>query len=89
VCLYRAAMAGFDRLDMRLTHMVAQRRLGELLGGTAGQALVALSDTWMDAQRVRAKDRLAQLIAPAARPSSGLGCALSLPCDVVAGGAGE
>lgn len=63
--LYRTAMVGFEHLDMRWNQRIAQRRLGELLGGSEGQVLRAESETWMDAQRVRNKDRMAQLIAPA------------------------
>jgi hypothetical protein len=64
ITLYRAASLAFEKLEMRGHVMIADRRRGEILGGREGQSLVAASDAWLDAQRVRDKERMAQLIAP-------------------------
>ena len=49
---------------MALCAAVADRRLGELLGGPDGDALVGRADAWMAAQAVRRTDRVADLFAP-------------------------
>lgn len=50
--LLENAVAGFDAADMALYAACARRRLGELIGGDAGQALVSNADAWMLAQQI-------------------------------------
>ena len=54
----------FRGCDMALCAAVADRRLGELLGGPEGAALVGRADAWMAAQAVRRTDCVADLFAP-------------------------
>jgi len=60
----RAAANGFDAASMRLLAAVTRVRLGELLGGEEGQALVSAATEWMVAQRVRSPERMTALYAP-------------------------
>src|SRR5262249_9812765 len=59
--------ARFRSCDMALCAAVADRRLGEALGGPDGRPLVERADGWMAAQGVRRPDRLANLFAPGFR----------------------
>ena len=54
----------FDQVDMSLHAAVARRRLGELLGGDAGRALVAQADSWMASQGIVNSSRMTALFAP-------------------------
>jgi len=65
--LERAA-SGFESCEMRLHSTVAWRRLGELMGGSAGQELVHRSDVWMKQQKIRDPARMAALLAPGFGP---------------------
>jgi hypothetical protein len=58
------AVRSFDQADMKLYRAVAQRRLGQLLGGDEGRELVAASETWMNEQGARVPAKLARVIAP-------------------------
>jgi hypothetical protein len=64
VALLTEAAAGFDAADMRLHAAAARRRLGGLLGGTEGEALVAKADAWMAGQQIRNPARLTATLAP-------------------------
>jgi eukaryotic-like serine/threonine-protein kinase len=59
-----AAVQGFDSCAMALHAAVARRRLGELLGGSGGQELVASADSWMTGQGIRSPARWAAMLAP-------------------------
>jgi energy-coupling factor transporter ATP-binding protein EcfA2 len=58
------AAAGFDAVDMRLHACVARRRLGQLLGGDTGRALVGGADAWLRGQQVRNPERWTNTLAP-------------------------
>jgi hypothetical protein len=59
-----AALEGFDTAGMRLYAAACRRRLGQILGGDAGRALVDEADRWLAAQEVRDADAMTRLIAP-------------------------
>lgn len=59
-----AAASTFRAADMAMFAAVADRRLGELIGGEPGQQLVAASTAAMTAERIAAPDRFAALWAP-------------------------
>ena len=67
VTLLRNAGNGFLAADMALHAHVANRRLGELLGGDEGRALVEASEAWMRDQGIKNPERWAAMLAPAAR----------------------
>jgi hypothetical protein len=60
----RTAAAGFDASSMQLLAAATRRRLGELIGGDEGEALVSASIDWMTEQHVRAPERMTALYAP-------------------------
>jgi hypothetical protein len=63
---YRAAAAGFDALDMMQVACAARWRLGELLGGDDGRALIDQSRAALAAGGVVQPDRLIATFAPIA-----------------------
>jgi hypothetical protein len=58
------AMAVFASADMALHAEVARRRLGQVLGGDEGAALVAAAEAWMRAHDIAHVDRMTRLLAP-------------------------
>jgi len=58
------AIPRFDAADMPLRAACARRRLGELIGGHSGSALVREADSWMADQRILAPSHMAALFAP-------------------------
>jgi tetratricopeptide (TPR) repeat protein len=68
--LLREAIAGFDALEMALYAAAARRRLGEVVGGDEGRALVRGADAWMKSESVGEPERMTVLLAPGfvARP---------------------
>jgi hypothetical protein len=58
------AIADFDAADMALHAEVARRRLGELVGGETGQALITEADAFMGRQGIKRPDRWTALHAP-------------------------
>lgn len=62
----RAALSGFEAAEMALYAAAAGWRLGEVMGGDAGQELAAASETWLRGQGVRRPDRLVAMVAPVA-----------------------
>jgi hypothetical protein len=62
--LLTSAEAGLVAADMALHAAVARRRRGELMGGDAGQSLVASADGWMAGQSIRNPDRMTAMLAP-------------------------
>jgi hypothetical protein len=65
----RAAMAGFDAVGMSLHAMAARRRLGGVVGGAEGGALLAEADAWMCGQQIVNPRRMAAVLAPGRWPS--------------------
>ena len=61
---YREAAAGFDALDMAQLASTARWRLGELIGGDAGRALIADARAALAAEGVVRPDRLVAAFAP-------------------------
>jgi tetratricopeptide (TPR) repeat protein len=62
--LLERAVVGFEREDMAMHAAAARHRLGRLVGGEEGRALVEAAETWMAGQGVRAPGRLAGVFAP-------------------------
>ncbi|WP_437333199.1 serine/threonine-protein kinase [Sorangium sp. So ce394] len=62
-----AAIAGFDAREMELHAAAARRRLGELLSGDEGRAVVAAADASMGRRTVRRPERMTDTIAPGFR----------------------
>jgi hypothetical protein len=62
--LLNAAIQEFERLDMALLAAVARRRLGELVGGADGMALISISEQWMRTEDIRDPARIAYMLAP-------------------------
>jgi serine/threonine protein kinase/tetratricopeptide (TPR) repeat protein len=62
--LLEAAAAAFDGVDMALHAAAVRRRLGDLIGGTEGAALVAAADTWMRGQGIVNATRMTTMLVP-------------------------
>jgi hypothetical protein len=62
-----AAVAGLEANDMRYPAAGARRRLGALLGGDEGRALIAEVNSWMTSQGIRNPDRFTAMLAPGFR----------------------
>jgi tetratricopeptide (TPR) repeat protein len=62
--LLGGAAARFEAADMGIYAAAARRRLGRLLGGTQGQALVNQADTWMLEQKVVHPGRMTAMLTP-------------------------
>jgi serine/threonine protein kinase len=58
------ALTRFEAAAMRLHVAGVRRRLGEVIGGGEGQALIASADAWMAAQNIRDPARFTALFAP-------------------------
>jgi eukaryotic-like serine/threonine-protein kinase len=63
----RAAAASFEAIEMRLHAHALRRRLGTLLGGDEGRALVAAADAAMAAEAIAEPERMAAMLAPGFR----------------------
>jgi eukaryotic-like serine/threonine-protein kinase len=62
--LLSEAVDASDRADMRLYAAAARRRLGEVLGGDHGGALIAEAETWMRTQKIRNPLLMTRMLAP-------------------------
>ena len=60
----RRAAAGFTAADMALLASAVERRLGALLGGSEGSALVSAADAFMTRQTIRSPARFAAMLTP-------------------------
>jgi hypothetical protein len=67
LALLTSAEQDLERQGLGLHRVAAQRRRGELLGGTEGDALIARADAWLTSQGVRAPQRFCCMIYPARR----------------------
>ena len=64
IALLRQAETALDAAGMALFAASARRRLGVILGGDEGQALVEKADTWMRSQSILNPARMAASFAP-------------------------
>ena len=62
--LLRDAIRACEECDMRLLAAAARRRLGEVMGGRDGRALVEQADAWMREQGIRNPNRMTAVLAP-------------------------
>ncbi|MCU1282751.1 MAG: putative ATPase, partial [bacterium] len=60
----RRALPALEAIDLNLFGYGARRRLGQLVGGDEGAALVAAADGALARQGVARPDKLAAMIAP-------------------------
>jgi serine/threonine protein kinase len=62
--LVSQAIEGFEASNMKLYAATARRRLGEIIGGDAGQDLINQSADWMGKQEIKNPAAVANLMAP-------------------------
>jgi serine/threonine protein kinase len=62
--LLAEAATRLDAVAMRIYAEAARRRLGELLGGEDGHALIAQANSWMAGQKIQDPARMAAMLAP-------------------------
>jgi len=62
--LLTEAAGRFDANTMALCAAAARRRLGVLVGGDRGAALITAADTWMRSQEIRHPGRMTEVYAP-------------------------
>ena len=65
--LLTAALRNFEKAEMLLYAAAARRRLGTLVGGDEGAALVAQADAWMRGQLVKTPERMTDILVPGFR----------------------
>jgi hypothetical protein len=63
----RSAIRTAKKHGTELCHAVANRRLGEIIGGTAGDSLIAAADRWMREQTIAAPGPFAYMFSPGFR----------------------
>jgi hypothetical protein len=64
VAKLRLALEGFEKVELALHAAATRHRLGELLGGTEGAALVEAANTWMGRQGIFNPIAMTALYAP-------------------------
>jgi len=64
IAALRRAAPGFDHAEMATHAAAARRRLGALVGGDEGAALIADADAWLTGQGVRSPDAVTAMLAP-------------------------
>jgi hypothetical protein len=62
--LLEEALSGLTACELGLFAAAARRRLGQLIGGDQGKALITEADRWMTAQGIRKPHRMAAVYAP-------------------------
>jgi hypothetical protein len=65
--LLRAAVQGFDRREMKAYAAAARRRLGQLVGGDEGTALVAEGDAILRREGVKNLEAMTEMLVPGCR----------------------
>jgi serine/threonine protein kinase len=65
--LLSAAVEGLELNDMCLYAAAARRRLGQTLGGSRGEELIAQADTWMQKQTIKNPVPLTRMLVPGFR----------------------
>jgi hypothetical protein len=60
----RRAIALADDKEMALCAAAARRRLGELIAGDEGAALIASANAWLSSESVANPDRLLEVVVP-------------------------
>lgn len=60
----RSAVDGFDRAGMKLYAAAARWRLGAILGGDEGSALIETARGYMGSQGVKVPQKMLDLLAP-------------------------
>ncbi|MBI2394421.1 MAG: AAA family ATPase [Deltaproteobacteria bacterium] len=58
------AAKGFDAAGMRLHSEAARRRVGALVGGAQGEALVSSADVWMTGEEIQDPARMTSMLLP-------------------------
>lgn len=62
--LLETAVRNFEKAEMALYAATARRRLGKLIGGDEGEALVTEADVWLRNQLVKIPERMADVLMP-------------------------
>ena len=62
--LLEAAVRNFEKVEMALYAAAAKRRLGKLIGGDDGAALVGEADAWLRGQLVKVPERMVDVLVP-------------------------
>ncbi|HEU4889488.1 MAG TPA: AAA family ATPase, partial [Thermoanaerobaculia bacterium] len=62
--LLENAVRNFEKMEMALYAAGARRRLGELIGGDEGAALVTEADGWLRGQLVKVPERMVDVLVP-------------------------
>jgi hypothetical protein len=62
--LLMEAAQDFDIIEMRLHAAATRRRLGQLIGGDDGRAMVVQADGWMTAQTIKNPVRMTAMLVP-------------------------
>jgi hypothetical protein len=63
--LLKRALPELESARMLLYAAAARRRLGQLIGGEQGVALVAQAETWMAGQKIASPERMTRMLIPA------------------------
>jgi hypothetical protein len=62
--LLETAVRNFEKVEMALYANAARRRLGKLVGGDEGAALVNDADAWLRGQLVKIPERMVDVLMP-------------------------
>ncbi|HUP59144.1 MAG TPA: protein kinase [Thermoanaerobaculia bacterium] len=65
--LLTVAVRNFEKAEMRLFAAAARRRLGKLVGGDEGRAMVADADAWLRGQLVKVPEKMVDVLMPGFR----------------------
>ncbi len=62
--LLETAVRNFEKAEMALYAATARRRLGKLVGGDEGEALITEADIWLRGQLVKIPERMEDVLMP-------------------------